>query len=1374
MIESTPDISQRLTGPIRKALEENHKNPAFWEVMSQRQPEFATDFQKVSASLGSQPQPLKLYGRQAANLAAIAIKAQTPTQNSIEPITPANHPALSETAQEQTVASGTVEQFTATSRKRGGQELFDVKLNPSQRRTLEVIHQEIRNGENGKRVGIYNENAPGSTQVAWGSTFPDYFKNKGYRRISALSAIHNILNGKGVTAAQRAMVEDMHQAKRWQETNAILTEQAKPSEVSAINLDEGDTLKRNGEHFKVMDVGPDGITLKDGVTMELNHEQVINYDRGSLKDESGKLKKPDASKSNTETSVDYSDRPGTHQGMKHKELQQILEPAQKISAVELIPLQSIRELPQEILDDMKQREIARPEAITLKGENGTTKIYYVADNIESSARMKELLRHEWFHAGVANKELDALHTYYSQKQPDAIKQIAKALKLDLSTTEGRRQAAGELAAREAEKGTLTLYVRRLIAKVKEWFRAIGIESDISNAEIAAIIKTAINRVTEQASNGSFLTVENSTAIKSDLKSSPAYSIADIRTKSVEVADRLNRFSDKSAFIRSDIKPAIKSASEGMAAAWDGIKAATAPMQRSEAAEEAGRILIEGMGSQEHSKEKFITELNKATMQAGVNTTRTAQAIDLMQSSVTLADKVFNRMPEKERTDFMQAMDTGEAQATKELQQIADTIKGMFQQKAKAIQDMGTGILENVRDSYFPHIWKNPEEAGKEINTRLSKRPLEGAKSFSKARVFDDIQTGLDAGFELVSTNPIDIVMLKMAEMDKYINAHQALQAMEESELVQLIPAGEKMPAGHSDISGKYGLVTKRAHQDAATGQPGELKSYRYIAREDVAQVFNNYLSQNLYTNKYIGKPFGAYMKAANTLNQFQLGVFSAFHAGFTSLEAVISHGALGIKALVRGDMKNAANYFKHAPVAWYLNPKLGDKVLKAWMGDPAAAKEMPQIVEWLTMAGARRIMDARFQTGHTQELLQAWSDGNKAGAAARLIPALVEQSGRPIMEWLVPRQKMGVFAEMANEWSAKNPKASRVETRKAMQQIWNRVDSRLGQVVYDRLFVHNIAKNLTQGLLRAPGWSFGTIAEVGGGLKDLGSFIKGTAKGERPELSDRSAYTLSLLITTAIANSILTALFTGEPPEDWKDLLAFRTGKKDERGNPERFMLPTYAKDVYAYAMQPGTTLLHKSHPMLSLVGDLIRNKDYYGVEIRHEGDNPIMQLAQAGKFTAKAFTPFWMKGAAKEMERGGSILGLTAPMIGVMPAPADLNQTAAERLARELVRARMPQGSKTAAEFEKSQLAQHLTGLARRDPTAATKEIAQARQEGKINHIQANHIASNARLEPIQIAFKRLSYEEAQRVFEIATPEEKGKLKFILARKHLYHQKAA
>ena len=64
------------------------------------------------------------------------------------------------------------------------------------------------------------------------------------------------------------------------------------------------------------------------------------------------------------------------------------------------------------------------------------------------------------------------------------------------------------------------------------------------------------------------------------------------------------------------------------------------------------------------------------------------------------------------------------------------------------------------------------------------------------------------------------------------------------------------------------------------------------------------------------------MGAANTLNQFQLGVGSLFHGGFTSFEAVISRFSLWLKSLSTGDFKNAAEYIGTNPAAMVTNWKL--------------------------------------------------------------------------------------------------------------------------------------------------------------------------------------------------------------------------------------------------------------------------------------------------------------------------------------------------------------------------------------------------------------------------------------------------------------------
>ncbi len=150
------------------------------------------------------------------------------------------------------------------------------------------------------------------------------------------------------------------------------------------------------------------------------------------------------------------------------------------------------------------------------------------------------------------------------------------------------------------------------------------------------------------------------------------------------------------------------------------------------------------------------------------------------------------------------------------------------------------------------------------------------------------------------------------------------------------------------------------------------------------------------------------------------------------------------------------------------------------------------------------------------------------------------------------------------------------------------------------------------------------------------------------------------------ANAVLTYLFTGTQPKGM-DFLAFRSGKKDEQGNEERFLLPSYIKDLIAYARQPVTTLEHKAHPLLGMIDDIAHNKDYYGYEIRNPHDNAAAQAGQVAKYVIKSFEPFWTRGARKEVERKSGPLRTTLPFFGVMPAPSYITRTPIQNEIAEL-----------------------------------------------------------------------------------------------------------
>lgn len=734
---------------------------------------------------------------------------------------------------------------------------------------------------------------------------------------------------------------------------------------------------------------------------------------------------------------------------------------------------------------------------------------------------------------------------------------------------------------------------------------------------------------------------------------------------------------------------------------------------------------------------------------------------------------------------------------------------MEEARERGIIPEGTGVNDATEEQMawvkarVDAALKNGQGSDKDALGFLTKRPFKGKEGFRKQKVFDqDIATAFKFGLKAASNNPVDIDRLKWAEMDRSIMANEALAEWAKDGKLKFLKMGDKVPDGWQKVDDRYGNVwgpreidvtarnsrlvdsdglpvsLEEAGLDALPPEGTRLKARLFgrlqignrIVPNPVGDVLNNYLSSSLYNNPYFGKLYKGWMGFANVLNQTQLGVGSAFHAGFTTMEAQISAGANLLKdafGLARGNRSigQVLGSVKNLGTATGETAFTGDKVLNAWRERGGTINpRIRQVVEAAELAGGGFTMERGLQTDQTSKLVSDWYNGHEVRAAMRSPVAGLELLARPIMSWLVPRQKAGVFAHLAWRIIEQNPGVAMEDLRPQFRQAWNRVDARLGQVRYDRLFINNTAKNVIQGLVRAPGWSGGTIAELGGAFKDtFGFFHEWQRTGKLPaDVPDRVAYTASLLLTVGLANAALTYAFTGQQPEGL-DYWAFRTGGKDEHGNPERFILPTYMKDLLAYAKEPLTTLVNKAHPTLSLFGDLWRNKDYYGVEVRHEDDGAVKQVLQSGKYIAKAFVPFWIRGQQREAELHAGALRQILPLAGVMPAPKKMTQTPAERLADEYAKASLPAGGRTQAQADASRVRYQLAEAIRR---GEHPDFGPAIKAGHLKRYQIATLRANAKLTPLQAQVKRLSIDKADAVFNAASAKERGELGRIMREK--------
>jgi hypothetical protein len=618
---------------------------------------------------------------------------------------------------------------------------------------------------------------------------------------------------------------------------------------------------------------------------------------------------------------------------------------------------------------------------------------------------------------------------------------------------------------------------------------------------------------------------------------------------------------------------------------------------------------------------------------------TAQATEALKGY----RKTVNALPDDARLSFIDAIESGAEQPTAELQPIADTLRKALDERKAKIQSLGSGYLESAVENYFPHIWDmnqvpgaRPALEGAQAAAQ-AKSPFKGSGAFLKERVFDTVREGIEAGYKPLTTDPIDLTLIKLRELDKFYYGEQTLRTLDQDGLIKRVKMGERAPAGWVPLNDPS--VSRLPH-----------KTY---APPEVARVFNNYTSKGL-----VGEPlYDGIRYAGNALNQMQLGL-SFFHAAFTSMDTMISEVARGLERASRGEMKGAAKSIASgfSPTTSLSTAIKGNRLREAYLNPQDATPAMQRMVNALTEGGGRIAMDQFYAASPSRGFVSSLRDGSlvnemrqafrdKPVATALKAPfdlatRAIRDISHPVMEWLVPRQKLGTFYNLAEDWMRTHPNAGPAEMRTAMQTIWDSVDNRLGQMVYDNVFWNKVQKDLLFIGVRSVGWNLGTIRELGGSAVDSARFIAQAAKGAKPEFTHRMAYAIAMPMVTAFYGAVINYLYTGEAPREARDYFFPRTGRLTEKGDEERVTVPSYIKDVLEYERAPLHTLASKAHPLIGVLTQLSANEDFYGALIRDPQHDFLGQVGDYAKYAGKQVLPFSIRSAQQqraEAERMGN-----------------------------------------------------------------------------------------------------------------------------------------
>lgn len=790
------------------------------------------------------------------------------------------------------------------------------------------------------------------------------------------------------------------------------------------------------------------------------------------------------------------------------------------------------------------------------------------------------------------------------------------------------------------------------------------------------------------------------------------------------------------------------------------------------------------------------------------TARAARKYQQRVAALKEARELISKLPEAQQLEFMLRVDEGtpikDGPYSKVLDQFIKMDKQQVDAAKASLDSLGMDHwknFENYQKYMVPHYFENADEASKLVDQMIQeKKRMLGSTDFLKHRADMTMREVIDwakaKGIELKpkNLNLVDAYMERTYQQDRFFGAHEMIQAMERNgtgkwQDTDYVPKrGEKMV---NNIIGNRTVEVSPASTEIVDGRvvttPAKRKKQFFFAAEPSATIVNNYLSKGLrQDHKFIER----YFQAANVLNAAQLSL-SAFHGFFVTTEGMVSGFSLGLEKVLHGDIKGLKD-MALAPFSTWHDWKLGGDVRKTLL-DPTKGNELhQQIINQMVDAGFRGGLDSFYKNNHIDKFWDAIRQHKIWGTALHAPLAAIEYAAKPIMEHFVPRMKAAAVYKMAAMMLARRPNIGPEEFQRDMQEAVRSGNNRFGEMTYDNLHLNKVVKDLLMAVQRSVGWNWGDFSELGGGLADWAKFAKnsilyGARKiggggknppddptnkdflpgGKKfPRVTHRMAYVLALPLIIGFFGALLSAMF-GQSVERLKDLYFVKTGEVDDHGHAVRVVIPSYMKDVTAYSKHPLQSLVNKLHPILSAIGSMLMNKDYYGISIRNEGDPVLKQILSEAQYAGKQFLPFSFTNAHKL--KGSEVstpLKIATGTGALLVAPSYAGKSDAQNLADDIVHESMPTKARTQEAADHSALRSQLVGLARIGK--GQDEMAQAVAQGKLDAKDVAYIHRQAQLTPLQASVSHLGLPDALKVEAIATPKEQQELRPMIAAKSL------
>lgn len=760
---------------------------------------------------------------------------------------------------------------------------------------------------------------------------------------------------------------------------------------------------------------------------------------------------------------------------------------------------------------------------------------------------------------------------------------------------------------------------------------------------------------------------------------------------------------------------------------------------------------------------------------GINARNTDRFFNTMHQ----AFKLFDKASKESITESYTKSQHGESTGNKNLDEIYDFMKQVLSDKADEYEQAVGRDIKHI-DDYLAHIWENPRKAKDIIDNAmariLGKRPLGGGKAFLKKRVIADFAEGIKAGLTPVSWNPVELTMLKLREIDRALLEYHVRNALRDRGFEVFHRVGTPRPDG---TEGWVKIKDKASDVYYKNDAKELVLSGHWVTHPDAARIINNYLTPGLRGNYF----YDIWRAAGNSLVQARLSL-SAFHGQFVSNDANVSHFALGLQKLIDGDLKGFQNIgMSMSPGLPVINPGAiqtfleGRKMMESWNGkDNGQITNM--MAELYARGGGRAKMDKFYALESDRAIAKALKEGKLLTGALHTPFWLLQQFNKPLLEHYVPIMKMGVFSNLMKYELERNPDISMSELLDRANKAVDAVDDRMGQLVYDNLFISRTLKDLGMASVQSLGWNIGDVRLFGGGAVDAVKSLNDLRQGKSTEMSYRVAYVLAMPMVIGWYGAIYQYLHTGKYPgqgiEDQglpgvlKDLYFPRNGGFDPNGQESRSTLASYVKDIYHFAIDPVRTIIDKLNPVGSSVINQFQNRNFYGVQIVDPNDTNMKQFLDRVSDTVAENFPYSIQNAQRNPNR--SFENKAENFIGFNMAPYDINMTRAEREAHKMAVQNIPIAPRSKEAAQKSQaeadIRSQYLALKQKEPADAQALLKDAVDDGKITEEQRKNIEKESEQTNLQRLTKNLRYDQVYYLLKFANEQERQDIEDILSKK--------